>query len=93
MEILEKNEYHYSGKIKCANYKKDGLGWDNNKPHCGSILSFDENDIQCRKWEKFLYQQSGIDYTIICPGCGCIIDVSAVIPAEVKFLVRNREMI
>jgi len=77
MKILEgRDGEDWKLEVKCEIIKDQyGLARDPDKEHCGSLLEIDKYDVKAQRWFKYCYQLRGIDYFIVCPKCGCEIEI------------------
>ena len=71
MKILEEGfGEDWKMQIRCECIPDNqGLTYDGDKEHCGSLLEIDKNDVRYNHWEKF--RDEGHDYIVICPKCKC----------------------
>lgn len=93
MKILEEGFGEtWSLKVKCECLKdKEGLTYDRDKEHCGSLLEVDKEDITLNHWEKF--RNEGYDYIVICPKCGCRLWIDPDrIPEWVKAKAKSKSL-
>lgn len=67
-----------------------GFTRDADKEHCKSILEINKDDVKAHPWFKYP-DYSGIDYTVICPVCGCEVCLDeSKIPSYVIKLAKDR---
>ena len=71
MKIIEEGfGQNWSLQVRCEPIKDEqGLVYDSDKEHCGSLLEIDKDDVQLNHWVKF--REDGYDYICICPKCKC----------------------
>ena len=77
MKIIENNSLTgFPRRVTCEFTRdKDGYYYDECNNYCGSILEIEASDIKQHHWRK--YDESGTSYVVVCPVCGCWIEIDA----------------
>lgn len=78
MKIIENNSHKsdFPRRVTCEFARdKDGYYYDEHNSYCGSILEIVAADIKKHHWRK--YDEGGTSYVVVCPVCGCWIEIDA----------------
>lgn len=86
MKIIENNsgKNSFPRHVTCEFTRSpDGYYYDERNSYCGSVLEIEATDIRKHHWQK--YYDSGDSYVVVCPLCGCWIELDPnTLPKAVK---------
>lgn len=86
MKIIEDNSQKNSfpRRVTCEFTRSpDGYYYDEGNDYCGSVLEIEASDIKKHEWQK--YYEKGTSYVVVCPLCGCWIELDPdTLPRAVK---------
>lgn len=96
MKIIENNSHKngFPRRVTCEFTRSaDGYYYDERNNYCGSVLEIESTDIRKHHWQK--YYDSGDSYVVVCPVCGCWIEIdphtlSCNIKANAEEIQRGR---
>lgn len=84
MKVIVEREASWKLEVDCK--KSD---WREDKLHCGSTLEVNQDDIVYREWSKYP-DESGKDFGVICPVCGCFVKIEVhFLPEAIMAQARN----